>query len=74
MVDLTTFTKACAVLYCFMADAANEDIKVRFASAAVTNRKVSSPPFSLERPENSNTSNFKVGKKPFSHKTFNFYK
>ena len=48
---LTALTSASGVPHLFMAADDNGDMKVKLANAAVTNRKVSSPPFRRERPE-----------------------
>ena len=50
--DFTTLTMDSAVFTLFMAVEVNGDIKVRLASAAVTNKNVSSLPFRRESPRN----------------------
>ena len=48
---LTALTSVLAVLHLCRAEEVRGDMKVRLARAAVTRRKVSSPPFRRERPE-----------------------
>ncbi len=48
---LTALTSVLAVLHLCRAEEVRGDMKVRLARAAVTKRKVSSPPFRRERPE-----------------------
>ena len=47
----TAFTNASGVPHLFIAADDNGDMKVKLANAAVTNKKVSSPPFKRESPE-----------------------